>query len=459
MAAGLLLSACVKENRSGSAEGTPVLFSASTVETKTTYTDDVTDGYERIDWSENDQIKINCLQTTPTSATYKIGSGTASGKQSQATDITCTSGNQLQWGSDTHRFFAVYPSSADLSVSGTGNSTEGTMSGTIPASQDGSPALSSYGYMFASATESNPGRYQSVDLAFRPLFNAIRFSLKAADSEMAKQLSSIVLSSSNSLAGPFSATWSAGAATPTSVTPTTGLSTSVTISTSATLSTSTALSVTFITLPIEQTNLTLKLNFSDKTSRTLELKNSGGTKYTLDPYQKLVFREISVPKPTPVDQYYSITFRSSSSTIYSGFSFAGFQLTTPTPKETIIENGLDYVTNTPFMSNHPDLESGGVDCCWTISSSCLVPPSAATGGNAAQLTISLSDLARSKTVTSIELELNSSVSGTLTVNGESGSLVSGNTYSYHVTGNISSIVIYTTNAANKIKSIRVNYSV
>ena len=298
MAAGLLLSACVKENRSGSAEGTPVLFSASTVETRTTYSGQVTDdGYERIDWSANDQIKINCPQTTPTSATYKIGSGTASGKQSQATGITCISGNQLQWGSGTHRFFAVYPSSADLSVSGTGNSTKGTMSGTIPATQDGSPALSSYGYMYASATESNPGMYQSVNLAFSPLFNAVEFSLKAGDPETAAQLTSIVLSSgSENLAGPFSAEWTAGSTTPTVNPGSSGLSQSVTISTNVSLSQSTARKFTFITMPITQDNLTLTLNYANYYSRTLTLKNGSGTAVSLSPGERVVFGEISVPK-------------------------------------------------------------------------------------------------------------------------------------------------------------------
>ena len=297
MAAGLLLSACVKENRSGSAEGTPVLFSASTVETRTTYSGQVTDGYERIDWSANDQIKINCLQTTPTSATYKIGSGSASGKQSEATGITCTSGNQLQWGSGTHRFFAVYPSSADLTVSGTGNSTKGTMSGTIPATQDGSPALSSYGYMYASATESNPGMYQSVNLAFRPLFNAVEFSLKAGDPETAAQLTSIVLSSgSENLAGSFSAEWTAGSTAPTVNPGSSGLSQSVTISTNVSLSQSTASKFTFITMPITQDNLTLTLNYASYYSRTLTLKNGSGTAVSLSPGERVVFGEISVPK-------------------------------------------------------------------------------------------------------------------------------------------------------------------
>ena len=297
MAAGLLLSACVKENRSGSAEGTPVLFSASTVETRTTYTDDVTGGYERIDWSANDQIKINCLQTTPESATYKIGSWSDSGKQSQATGITCISGNQLQWGSDTHRFFAVYPSSAGLTVSGSDSSTKGTMSGTIPATQDGSPALSSYGYMYASATESNPGRYQSVNLAFRPLFNAVEFSLKAGDSETAAQLTSIVLSSSSeNLAGPFSAEWTAGSTAPTVTPASSGVSQSVTISTSVSLSQETARKFTFITMPITQNNLTLTLNYANYYSRTLTLKDGSGTAVSLSPGERVVFGEISVPK-------------------------------------------------------------------------------------------------------------------------------------------------------------------
>ena len=290
MAAGLLLCACAKENGSGTAEGTPVMFSASTVETRTAYSGIKVDDYERINWTSGDQIKVYCPQaSSPSSheATYTIGGDHASGKQSEATSVT--SSTPLQWGSDTHRFYGVYPASASLSVSGT----TATMSGSILESQTGSPALSSVGYMFAYQTESNPGRYQKVDLAFKPLFNAITFSLKAGDSSVAKQLSSIVLSSDNYLAGPFTASWSS--ATATASAGSSSLSKSITMTTTATLSTTNALTVTFITMPITQTNLKLTMNFNDGSTWQFPLKN-GGSASTLNQFEKLVFGEISVPK-------------------------------------------------------------------------------------------------------------------------------------------------------------------
>jgi uncharacterized protein YjdB len=292
LAAALLHCGCTKEGRIGSAEGTLVLFSAATAETRTVYSGSVTGGYERIDWVNGDQITIKSLQTTPASATYTVGGKQDSGKQSVATSVTSSA--PLQWGAgSTHDFFSVYPSTAELSISGT----TATVTGSIPATQNGAASnLSTYGYMYASKTASAGAG--TVNLAFRPMFNTVQFSLKAADATIAdKTLSSIQLISDDNLAASsFTATFGTGTTSLTSVSATSGASKTVTVSASGKLSTATARTVTFFTLPTQQRNLKLKLNFSDNTSRTLTLKNSSGTAYSMNAGDKLVFSEISVPK-------------------------------------------------------------------------------------------------------------------------------------------------------------------
>ena len=309
-----MLSSCTRETWSPEETGGgSILFGASTSYsdspgTRTEYSGldgsgaSVSSGssVEQIHWLSSDNIRILSAQATsaygagvqyadylvtPKDDPQKGGIAplTSSGSASDA--------EGLQWGTTfPHVFYAVYPSpqqSDAVSVSLSGDNA--VVSASIPATQTGSwdgdtykPDMD-YAYMWSVASASVKGE---VPLPFRPLVTVFEVSLLAEDAAMAaKTLTGVRLSSSASgaaLSGSFSATLTptTAAATPPEVSvadsPAPGTSVEITFPASAgvQLSQTSAKQFTLFALPVDQSQLTLTLTFSDGTNRLLDFKSA-----------------------------------------------------------------------------------------------------------------------------------------------------------------------------------------
>lgn len=114
VAAGLV--SCVKEDLENAANGSydGIQFNISTVDTKTVYGDQASDGSWPLYWVANDPIKIYCAEAEDAKeADYTVTPGTNPNTGS----IALASGSTaLQWGGDSnvHNFYAVYPNIAKI---------------------------------------------------------------------------------------------------------------------------------------------------------------------------------------------------------------------------------------------------------------------------------------------------------------------------------------------------------
>ena len=308
------ISACEKNTEDFGPNGGMITFGASTSyvngrETRTEYSGVDQNGnvisrtsqHERIDWLEGfDIIKILCEQALDadgnanTSGTYKIGAPTASGKNSEAGAEPESTTAPFYWGTGDHYFYALYPAAGTKSnyhsttVSASDSDIESLsgnkarITGAIPAAQAAvkdnnifKPDMNiAYMYAAKKTARTNDG----ITLDFYPLVTSFEFSLQAFDSQMASvDLLSLELSSTSTyLTGGFTATLDATASNAATLTASSGLGHKVTI----TLPSGTRLSeseysvFTVIALGVEQTDLTLTLNFDGDLTRSLAL-NSG----------------------------------------------------------------------------------------------------------------------------------------------------------------------------------------
>ena len=311
---------CNKEKAVETA-GSAIRFGVSTVyengpATKTEYSGKDEDNnsisddsdYERIDWVEGDVIRIVSPQATVVGSSEKKYADYAitpeTDASSKATIDPVSSG--LQWGGEvSHNFFALYPSPeqndvASISVVGDG----ATVTGTVPAEQ--SATLSGHvfkpdmdnAYMYAVAPNVSSG--SSVQLDFHPLVTTLEFTLLTrAGDEITSNLTSVKLSSTQSdayLAGNFTASLTTSGLTAVAKSNITDGSNEITINlgTGVQLSTTEAYTVTFLTLPMAQTELTLTLGFENGTKRTLKLKNSGSW-ITVDACKKTYIWKVDAP--------------------------------------------------------------------------------------------------------------------------------------------------------------------
>ena len=340
LAALPLLPSCHQEEEL-SVPGGEIVFGASTSwrnrsGTRTEYTGldgsgvALRDGaaLEQIHWLSSDKIRILSAQATSAygagvqHADYVVTpkSDAREGGIAPLTSSGSTVGAKgLQWGTTfPHVFYAVYPSpqqSDKVSVSLSGDNA--VVSASIPAAQTGSwdgdtykPDMD-YAYMWSVASASSKG---DVELSFRPLVTAFEVSLLAESSEMAaKTLTGVSLSSSAdgaALSGSFSAT----------LTPTTAAGTPPVVSVAASPAPGTSVGITFpaadnihlsqtsakqftlFALPVDQSQLTLTLTFSDGTTRSLKLKDADAVSATnpdgwipIAASKKVILQTLSVP--------------------------------------------------------------------------------------------------------------------------------------------------------------------
>lgn len=243
VSATVFLVGCIEENFENTIKvnkGDEVIFGASAnfersgKATKTDYSGDVVDGFERVNWVNGDQVYIYCShEDGDQSAHYKItGLGEANGSKHTATlsknyDVNP---NGISWQdvSKPHTFYAMYPApntfrqdqfdennniistsySAHLSIDA-----NNVVEGFIPVNQDpvslstgservGKPNMD-YAYMIAKQTI-NDGTIPAdgVFLSFRPIVTAVEFTLVAQDDVTISNVQ-IFSSDGDPICGPF----------------------------------------------------------------------------------------------------------------------------------------------------------------------------------------------------------------------------------------------------------------
>ena len=324
--AAIMLAGCKVEEESSlfsHEPGTPIVFGVSSewesgTGTRTEYSgkdqdnnnvNKETSEYERIDWvPESDQIRILCEAAVGSSTDYKIETATADGRLSKAT-ASPIEGEGLFWGTGDHYFYAMYPvpgmesnyGFTDNTVSAsnariTASNNQATITGVVPATQEAVKvgniykANMNYAYMYA-AKKVGAGDHGSVELSFRPLVTTLEFRLKGNSSlPIGVNLTKLELSSASSpLTGTFTATVTESGVDPaTDITVpafAAGTNDKITIilpteegaTTPGIELTDTPVTFTFLTLPTDQTDLTLTLYFGADYAGTRSLKLTDST--------------------------------------------------------------------------------------------------------------------------------------------------------------------------------------
>lgn len=213
LAGAALVSQGCDTNIIGLNSGSKVVFSATAAApaTKTAYSGEIVNGYERIDWKGNDKIRIYSPEATVGTgsnvhwADYAvIGSSIEDfGNKSEASLQNLPGANGLVWDytHQTNTFYAVYPSSRVGEGEGLVQGAQGNLVGSIPARQSRTESGDmKYAYMFAKKTVSAGS---NVRLEFEPAFTAFEISFYS-EIEQPLYLGSFTISSaSKAMAGEF----------------------------------------------------------------------------------------------------------------------------------------------------------------------------------------------------------------------------------------------------------------
>ena len=311
--------------------GSKISFTAETgydngIETKAEYSGALfgsSPKRERIDWKSGDAIQI----------IYNGSAGdfTVSGTPTNTDANSVASFNgSLAWSSTgPHTFYALYPSASDGGKAGQ-LTAAGVVSGTIPATQNvdpyntltvdieesGStisltkyqPNTAQYGYLVSYKQIESNSTESTVHLKFKPAFTTFEFRLRRNPDHGEIKISSVELSSASGTAGSdltgsfslsitggddYGATWntptvSGGARKITVGFPEGGVS----------VPTEGYLDFSILALPVDQTGLTLKLNYVDGTSKSIKLMEgdpANGNWYTFTGAKKYIITNVYVP--------------------------------------------------------------------------------------------------------------------------------------------------------------------
>lgn len=246
LSATVFLSGCIEENFENTikvTKGKEVIFGASAnfersgIATKTEYSGDFsTDGFERVNWVNGDQVYIYCAHEDGDQAAHykitKVDETTKGNKKHTATlsknyDVNP---NGINWQdvNKTHTFYAMYPApntfrqdqfdqdgnlinttySAHLSIDA-----NNIVEGFIPVNQDpktlpdatdrvGTPNMD-FAYMLAKQEIKNGTIPENgVLLSFKPIVTAVEFTLKAQDDVTISNVQ-IFNTKGNPICGPF----------------------------------------------------------------------------------------------------------------------------------------------------------------------------------------------------------------------------------------------------------------
>ena len=305
LAGMVLLVGCQKDgNHLNSGQLIRFTAGSGSVMTRTSYSGDVDPAtkIERIDWVQGDLLKIWSDKATDRYnnhpyAVYSIKSFTTDGTRSVGTLANTDDGNGLVWSEEggDYTFFGVYPSSgatvdpasgaatgatipSSQTVAGTGTGTgkfkiDGVINESVPTvvlKPDMGKAL-----MFArKLLNINAAK---VNLDFYPAYTAFEISLVCGDSDAEIPLTKFTLtSSSNALAGTFTAMIQEGNATTYTCPAWTSENGEITFDlTGRVISKSKGLTFTVFALPQDLTNLKIRFDLADGTFRALDLKKDG----------------------------------------------------------------------------------------------------------------------------------------------------------------------------------------
>ena len=317
-AGALSLAGCQKTglNGEGSKDGA-IRFAANAAPgTKTEYSGVVDNKIERINWLENDVIRIysdnsvHRYQTSQHYADYSVTSATPDGRNSRA-EITPVGGNGLVWGEKgDYTFYAIYPPTTSA------NGASGVLNASIPGSQTvtvaenvASPDMSK-AFMTAAAyaATTKDGEGSPVTLSFSPAFTAFEFTLRSTTAH--KITGAQLKSLSTALAGDFTVTYTEKedhTFTTAYGCPAFAAGTNNVVSTSfpggVTVNSTTSTTFTLFALPQELTDLTLNIMIKDSESspvitRTLGLSNKNGEYIKFDACKKHRIYGLEMPDGT-----------------------------------------------------------------------------------------------------------------------------------------------------------------
>lgn len=198
----LMLSSCIDtEPQYSRLFGNDIHFGSSSnrgINTKASYSGVLTSGYERIDWSEGDPIRIYCAEASEPSAKYAdytiaTGKVTNSGTSSSAKLTKENMAIGLRWGNENliHHFTALCPTPGTNGIAGT-SVAENTVTCVLPATQtcSGTPTAVSgdytaavntqYLYLAGYGTADPKAESTPVNLYFDPAVTTFQFTLTNA---------------------------------------------------------------------------------------------------------------------------------------------------------------------------------------------------------------------------------------------------------------------------------------
>ena len=300
-----LLAGCESsEFKWSTGDGTPIKFSANTyyengVLTKTEYSGKdennnfvgSTSQYERIDWVNNDLMRIWVTDgSTSENGDYKVTGHEMDSAHNQIDNATVVeTGDPLNWipGSGEHKIYSLYPSPATTGVDAKVSLSGNVITATLPSAQTVTAASGSkvykpnmnYAYMWA-ATSATPG--SDVTLGFKPLMTAFEFTVGTGEGKPSATIKSFSLTATSTapyLTGDFTATINE-ALTGYTVSNITGGSREISVSFGSGVEVSYASPMTFtvFALPHDLSGLTMSFTFADNTTKSVKLgKTTGGT--------------------------------------------------------------------------------------------------------------------------------------------------------------------------------------
>lgn len=406
LAALPLLAGCdMNELFNGAGAGTPISFAANTyyengpaTRTDYSYTDEngsfvgSTSNYERIDWVNGDKMRIwsQVSSTNHAAADYSVTSHSASSDnlKSLAEVQSSTSGSDLSWltDTDTHTFYALYPSPATEGVDASKVSLNANViTATIPATQVVGSAQNvtvgnvtrrickpqmKYAYMWA-ATQAAPNN-GPISLEFKPMMTAFEFTIGTPAGKDPLTIQSFSLttdSSSPVLTGDFTATISySNNQYGYTVSNVTSGGRSITVNLGG-ISVSNTNPATFTVFAIPQPNLknlTMHFTLAGGVTKSVDLKQNGswvsfpaGKKYRITNVYIPEAEEITYTIE-PIDNIVAYGHE----TVSDGFNVRSYKVSslTPTVKEAVkwkiqyhTFNGTDSVwvdlPNTGYVAN------------------------------------------------------------------------------------------------------------
>ena len=303
--------------------GAPMGYQNGEEETRTEYSGRLygfsPSRYERIDWKNDDKMTIVYNQSA-TAGTYVVTYVNSSDDKNSSANVESVSdADKLVWGSgSTHTFYAMYPENS----SGRNSLSDNVVTGTIPASQNpvsqtGTRYFPDMDYAFMVAYAGS-GQIvgNRVQLPFTPAMTAFQFKLQRASTDNGNlKLRKVQLISDDAanhpICGDFTfritggdsngATWNKNVGTTTSDTQLSNKGNTITVdfgTSGVTLPEhggTDYLEFTMLALPVSLTGLTVRLTYTNDTTKSIALKDNESTYHTFTACKKYIITNTTAP--------------------------------------------------------------------------------------------------------------------------------------------------------------------